>query len=77
MKALVATSALVRDFSRLCGRRNDSESLNGSVEDTPFLGGAHSLGWRRQQVEMLGWAVMVKRLTMARHSVVEGLEAAA
>jgi len=42
-----------------------------------FLGRAHSLGWRRQQVEMLGWAVMVNALTMARHRSTEGLEAAA
>jgi len=32
-----------------------------------FLGRAHSLGWRRQQVEMIGWTVMVNTLTMARH----------
>jgi len=48
-------------------RRNDSESLNRSLEDTLFLGRAHSLGWRRQQVEILGWAVMVNALTMARY----------
>ena len=65
------------DFPRLYRRRNDSESLNRSLEDTLFLGRAHSLGWRRQQVEMLGWAVMVNALTMARHRAAEGLEAAA
>ena len=42
-----------------------------------FLGWAHSLGWRRQQVEMIGWAVMVNTLTMARHRAAGGLEAAA
>ena len=65
------------DFPRLYGRRNDSESLNRSLEDTLFLGRAHSLGWRRQQVEMLGWALMVNALTMARHRTAEDLEAAA
>ena len=65
------------DFPRLYGRRNDSESLNRSLEDTLFLGRAHSLGWRRQQVEMFGWAVMVNALTMARYRAAEGLEAAA
>ena len=65
------------DFPRLYGRRNDSESLNRSLEDTLFLGRAHSLGWRRQQVEMLGWALMVNALTMARHRAAEDLEAAA
>jgi len=65
------------DFPRLYGRRNDSESLNRSLEDTLFLGRAHSLGWRRQQVEMLGWALMVNALTMAKHRAAENLEAAA
>ena len=55
----------------------DSESLNRSLEDTLFLGRAHSLGWRRQQVEMLGWALMVNALTMARHRAAGGLQAAA
>ena len=64
------------DFPRLYGRRNDSESLNRSLEDTLFLGRAHSLGWRRQQVEMLGWALMVNAMTMARHRAAEDLEAA-
>ncbi len=61
----------------LYGRRNDSESLNRSLEDTLYLGQAHSLGWRRQQVEMLGWALMVNALSMARHRADECLEAAA
>lgn len=26
-----------------------------------FLGRAHSLGWRRQQVEILGWALIGQR----------------
>jgi len=42
-----------------------------------FLGCAHSLGWRRQQVEVLGWALMVNALTMARHGAAVDLEAAA
>jgi hypothetical protein len=45
-------------FPRLRGRRNDSELLDRALEDTLFLGRAHSLGWRRQQVEMLGWALI-------------------
>ncbi|MEX1046446.1 MAG: hypothetical protein WD757_03060 [Actinomycetota bacterium] len=65
------------DFPRLYGRRNDSESLNRGLEDTLFLGRAHSLGWRRQQVEMIGWALMVNALTLARHRAAEGLQQAA
>ena len=58
------------DFPRLYRRRNDSESLNRSLEDTLFLGRDHSLGWRRQQVEMLGWAV---RSTPSRWPATERL----
>lgn len=65
------------DFPRLYGRRNDSESLNRSLEDTLFLGRAHSLGAARQQVEMLGWALMVNALTLARHRAAENIPAAA
>ena len=65
------------DFPRLYGRRNDSESLNRSLEDTLFLGRAHSLGASRQQVEMLGWALMVNALTLARHRAAEDIPAAA
>lgn len=65
------------DFPRLYGRRNDAESLNRGLEDTLYLGRAHSLGWRRQQVEMIGWALMVNALTMARHRAADGLDQAA
>jgi hypothetical protein len=65
------------DFPRLYGRRNDSESLNRGLEDTLFLGRAHSLGWRRQQSEMIGWALMVNALTLARHRSADGLLEAA
>jgi hypothetical protein len=44
--------------------------------DTLFLGRAHSLGLRRQRVEMLGWALMVNAMAMARHRTAQGLEAA-
>ncbi|MEX0990233.1 MAG: hypothetical protein WD206_08065 [Actinomycetota bacterium] len=65
------------DFPRLYGRRNDAESLNRGLEDTLYLGRAHSLGWRRQQVEILGWALMVNALTLARHAAAGGVPAAA
>jgi hypothetical protein len=51
------------DFPTLFSRRNDSESLN----DTMFLGRARSLGHARQQVEILGWALLVNALTLAHH----------
>src|SRR5439155_27085660 len=55
------------DFPSLYSRRNDSESLNRALDDTMFLGRAHSLGHARQQVEMLGWALLVNSLTLDRY----------
>ena len=55
-----------RDFYKLYARRNDSESLNRSLEDSLYLSRAHSLGHARQQVEILGWALLVNSLTLAR-----------
>src|SRR4051812_5866813 len=47
------------DFYRLYARRNDSESLNRLMEDSLFIGRAHSLGRSRQLVDLLGWALLV------------------
>lgn len=55
------------DFPSLYARRNDSESLNRALDDTLFLGRVHSVGYARQQVEVLGWALLVNSLTLARH----------
>jgi hypothetical protein len=63
------------DFPSLYARRNDAESLNRALDDTMFLGRAHSLGLARQQVEVLGWALLVNALTLARHRKVLTLAA--
>jgi hypothetical protein len=55
------------DFSRLYARRNDSESINRNLEDTLFLGRAHSVGRRRQHVDLIGYALLVNGLTVLRH----------
>jgi len=55
-----------RDFYKLYQRRNDSESLNRLLEDSLYIGRAHSLGHARQQMEILGWALLVNALTLAR-----------
>jgi len=41
------------DFYRLYAQRNDSESLNRLLEDSLFIGRAHSLGRSRQLVDFL------------------------
>jgi hypothetical protein len=55
------------DFARLYARRNDAESINRNLEDTLFLGRAHSVGRLRQQVDLIGYALLVNGLTLVRH----------
>jgi len=38
-----------------------------ALDDTMFLGRAHSLGHARQQVEVRGWALLVNVLMLSRH----------
>ena len=45
------------DFARLYGRRNDAESINRHLDDTMWLGRAHSLGHTRQHINLIGFAV--------------------
>ena len=37
------------------------------LEDTLYLGRAHSLGHRRQQLNLLGYALMVNSIAIAEH----------
>ncbi|MBI3647878.1 MAG: hypothetical protein HY240_03860 [Actinobacteria bacterium] len=55
------------DFPAPYSRGNDSESLHRALDDTMLLGRAHSLAHVRQQVEVLGWALLVNSLTPSRH----------
>jgi len=55
------------DFARLYPRRNDSESINRNLEDTLWLGRAHSIGHARQLLNLLGYALMVNGLALHRH----------
>ena len=55
------------DFARLYPRRNDSESINRNLEDTLWLGRAHSIGHDRQLLNLLGYALMVNGLALHRH----------
>jgi hypothetical protein len=54
-------------FPELFRRRNDAESINRALEDTLWLGRAHSLGHRRQLLNLLGYAVMLNSLALSRH----------
>lgn len=55
------------DFERLYRRRNDIESINRNLEDTLFLGRAHSKGHARQLMNLLGYALMVNGLALYKH----------
>jgi hypothetical protein len=55
------------DFDRLYARRNDAESINRNLDDTLWLGRAHSVGHRRQLLNLLGYALMVNGLALHRH----------
>jgi hypothetical protein len=48
-------------FRGLFRRRNDAESMNRALEDTMWLRRAHSLGHRRQLLNLLGYALMGTR----------------
>ena len=54
-------------FRGLFRRRNDAESINRALEDTLWLRRAHSLGHRRQLLNLLGYALMINSLAVARH----------
>jgi hypothetical protein len=55
------------DFAALYARRNDAESINRYLDDTLWLGRAHSVGHRRQHVNLLGFALMTNSLARHRH----------
>lgn len=53
-----------RDFRGLYGRRSDCEPINRGLEDTLYLGRAHSVVHARQHVNLLGYALMVNSLAL-------------
>src|ERR1700694_5455867 len=55
------------DFTRLFRIRNDAESINRGLDDTLYLRRAHSVGHRRQLVNLLGWAIMVNSVAIREH----------
>jgi hypothetical protein len=55
------------DFARLYRRRNDAESINRGLDDSLWLGRAHSVGHERQHLNLIGFALMVNSLARARH----------
>ncbi len=55
------------DFAVLFRQRNDAESINRGLDDTMYLRRAHSVGHRRQLLNLLGYALMVNGLALQEH----------
>ncbi|MDX6584612.1 MAG: hypothetical protein QOI10_3796 [Solirubrobacterales bacterium] len=54
------------DYRRLYPRRSDVESINRALDDSMWLGRAHSVGHARQLVDLLGFGLMVNSLALHR-----------
>jgi hypothetical protein len=65
------------DFARLYRRRNDAESINRGLDDSLWLGRAHSVGHQRHHLNLIGFALMVNSLARARHRTRAPAQAAA
>ena len=55
------------DFAALYGLRNDAESNNNSYKATLPSRRAAALGWRRQLLDAIGWAILINSRAYARH----------
>jgi hypothetical protein len=55
------------DFERLFPRRNDAESINRHLDDTLWLGRAHSIGHTRLRLNLLAFALTINSLALHRH----------
>lgn len=55
------------DFETLYKRRNDAESINRHLDDTLWLRRAHSVGARRQLLNLITYAMGVNAMSMRVH----------
>ena len=55
------------DYQRLYSRRSDAESINRALDDSSWLGRAHSAGRDRQLLNLIGYAIAVNSLALHRH----------
>lgn len=64
-------------FADLYGLRNDSESINSHYKNTLYARRASGLGWRRQLLDLLSWAIASNSHAWAIHHAQHQLRAAA
>jgi len=55
------------DFETLYKRRNDAESINRHLDDTLWLRRAHSVGARRQLLNLITYAIGVNAMSVHVH----------
>jgi hypothetical protein len=55
------------EFKKLYGRRTDAESINRYLDDSLWIGRAHSKGAQRQSVNLIGFSIMVNSLAIHLH----------
>ena len=55
------------DFERLYRRQNDAESINRHLDDSLWLRRAHSIGHRRQLLNILTYALGINALAVHLH----------
>jgi len=55
------------EYRRLYARRADAESINRQLDDSQWLGRAHSVGRTRQTLNLIGYAIAVNSLALHRH----------
>ncbi len=55
------------DHPAIYGRRNDTESGNRLLDDSMLRERAHTIGWRRQQVDVTMWAILRNAIAVTQH----------
>jgi hypothetical protein len=55
------------EYAALYHRRSDAESINRALDDSSWLGRAHSVGRERQLLNLIGYAIAVNSLALHRH----------
>jgi hypothetical protein len=54
-------------FQTLYGLRNDSEAINAAYKRTLIADRAAALGWRRQLLDLMSWAILTNTLAWHLH----------
>ncbi len=55
------------DHDKLMGRRNDTESGNRLLDDSMLRERTHTVGWRRQSLNLITWSALRNALAVHQH----------